>query len=92
MLGKVQCEVIRHFQHFYVLETFHLNISDAKEFNVVTTNKNIQIPWIQERILVNNGNFYYVLVNDIIEKYVHPREEKSNIIILFRYPNLDESS
>jgi len=66
-------------------------ISNAKKLNVVTKIKKIQISSIQEGTLENNNNFYYVPVDDIIEKCVYWRKE-SNKVIFFRYPNLEESS
>lgn len=66
-------------------------ISNAKKLNIVTKLKTIQVPSIQEGTLENNNNFYYVSINDIIEKCVYWRRE-SNRVIFFRYPNLEESS
>ena len=66
-------------------------ISNAKNLNIVTNGQNIHVPSIQEGTLEKNNNFYYIPLNDIIEKCVYWRKE-SNKVIFFRYPNLEESS
>jgi hypothetical protein len=66
-------------------------ISKAKNLQITTNGQNIDLPAIQEGILENNNNFYYVPVTDIVEKCVYWREN-SNKVLFFRYPNLEESS
>jgi hypothetical protein len=57
-------------------------ISNAEHLNIVTNGKNIDTSSIQKGTSEQNNNFYYVTVNDIIEKCVHWRE-KSNKVIFF---------
>ena len=66
-------------------------LSNAKDLTIVTTNKNIRIPSIQEGLLKNNNNFNYVSPGDIIEKCVYCRN-KPNKVIFFRYPSLEGGS
>jgi len=66
-------------------------LSYSKNLHIRTKTKNIDMPSIQEGTLENNNNFYYVSVQDIIEKCVYWRK-KSKQVIFFRYPNLEESS
>lgn len=66
-------------------------ISNAKILKIVTKSKTIQLPSIQEETLENNNNFYYVPIDDIVEKCVYWRKE-SKRVIFFCYQNLEESS
>ena len=66
-------------------------ISNATELNIVTNGQNIHVPSIQEGSLETNNNFYYIPINDIIEKCVYWRQ-KFTKVVFFRFPNLEESS
>ena len=66
-------------------------LSNASHLRVLTNSQQIDLPSIQEGKLENNNNFYYVSIDDIVEKCVYWRN-KLNHAIFFRYPNLEESS
>ncbi|CAF4906207.1 unnamed protein product [Rotaria sp. Silwood1] len=66
-------------------------LSDVKTLSIVTNGQKIYITSIQEGKLHKDNNYYYVPVNDIIEKCVYWKK-KSSTVCFFRYPNLEESS
>ncbi|CAF1090882.1 unnamed protein product [Rotaria sordida] len=66
-------------------------LSDVKNLSIVTNGQRIDITSIQEGKLHKNNNYYYVPVNDIIEKCVY-WEKNSGTVCFFRYPDLEESS
>ena len=53
---------------------------------------NIDLPMIQEGILVDDGNYYYIPVKDVVENCVHWRVPDTQKTMFFRFPNLQECS
>ncbi|CAF3865116.1 unnamed protein product [Rotaria sp. Silwood1] len=66
-------------------------LSDIKNLSIVANGQKIGVESIQEGKLHKNNNYYYVPVNDIIEKCVYWKKNSSTVCF-FRYPNLEESS
>ena len=66
-------------------------LSNQRNLNVLFNGNSIDMSSIQEGKLENNNNYYYVSVNDIIEKCVYWRNRHNDFIFL-RYPNLEEGS
>ena len=66
-------------------------ISKSSSLNIVANGDVINVPFIQQGTLLNDKNFYYIPVHDIVEKCIYWRQ-KSSKVFFFRYPNLEESS
>lgn len=65
-------------------------LSNSNIFRIFVNGQHIDLVSIQEGKLEDN-NFYYISINDIVEKCVYWRTEPDHFIF-FRYPNLEESS
>lgn len=66
-------------------------LSNSTTVKIFVNGQHIDLPSVQEGTLENNNNFYYVSINDIVEKCVYWKT-KPNQVIFFRYPNLEEGS
>ena len=67
-------------------------LSSATHLRVDLGTNKIDLPIIQEGILKDDGNYYYVSMNDVVEKCVHWKAPDTQKTIFFRFPNLEECS
>ena len=67
-------------------------LSCTTHLSIDLDTSNIDLPMIQEWILVDDGNYCYIPVKDVVEKRVHWRVPDTQKTMFFRFPNLQECS
>ena len=67
-------------------------LSCPKSLRIDFYTNSIDLPKRREGTLADDGKYYYIPVNDVIEKCVHWRILDTSKTMFFRFPNLEECS